>query len=108
MYLDLYDTYVIYYLQGTRQLSSIKETRVNIFLRMPLERREEKMQGDEFHAFLLLDIFLLFICFSSDRCVASGSGKIEKGYDAAKERIDKYWRNKIHPFQRGNTSRLNT
>ena len=80
---------------------------MNTFLRMPLERREEKMQGDEFHAFLLLEI-LLFICFSSDRCVASGSGKIEKGYDAAKERIDKYWRNKIHPFQRGNTSRLNT
>ena len=79
---------------------------MNTFLRMPLERREEKMQGDEFHAFLLE--VLIFICFVSDRCVASGSGKIEKGYDAAKERIDKYWRNKIHPFQRGNTSRLNT
>ena len=55
------------------------------------------MQGDEFHAFLLLEI-LLFICFSSDRCVASGSGKIEKGYDAAKERIDKYWKNKFTHF----------
>ena len=72
-----------------RPRSSTKETRANISLRMPLARREEKMQGDEF--------FTLFgnVTFSSDPCVGSGSAKTEEGF-AARERFENYnWQNKL-------------
>ena len=75
-----------------RQPSSTKETLVNISLRTPLARREDKMPGhdNECHAFIGNLVCLKY--FLSDPCVASGSGKTEEGF-AARERFesqDKY------------------
>ena len=50
--------------------------------------------------------FMNFCCwkqfsfFASDPYVASGTGKIEKDYDAAKERIGHYWQNKYIHFSK--------
>ena len=70
-----------------RQLFSTRETHANIYLRTPLERREEKMPGndDEFCAVFGKPIFEKY--FLPDPCVASGSGKTEECF-AARERFE--------------------